>query len=135
MTVSAQCALGLVRVGDRDDDLDPTAARGTRVVDALDVDLGRRQTRGQIREGAPGRSSIESKSAGSSAERIFAAASARLALAASLTTRRILPRPVDSAAQTATILTPAFPRASQTLARTPGLDAALTVIWVVFAMR
>src|SRR5262249_53223022 len=83
---------------------------------------------------APGRSSIESTRAGSSAHRILAAASACLARAGSLTTRRILPRPADSPAQTALMLTPAFARVSATLARTPGLDSALTVIWVVFAM-
>src|SRR5262249_52372237 len=82
---------------------------------------------------APGRSSIVRRSAASSLHRILAAASARLALAGALTTRRILPRPAGSPAPRATMLTPALPRASQTFARTPGLDTAETVSWVVFA--
>src|SRR5262245_3727564 len=83
---------------------------------------------------APGRSSIESSRAGSSLERILAAPSAALARAGSLVTRRILPRPAASEAQTATMLTPALARASDTFARTPGLDSADTTIWTVFAM-
>src|SRR5438105_727510 len=86
------------------------------------------------RASAPGLLRRRTTNAGSSLARYLARRNARLALTASLTITRTLPRPLTASAESVVMLTPASASVLASCASTPGLDLRLTVSCVALGI-